>query len=186
MVMQRTLTTYLLLSGLLSSPVMANDVDSCLREYESRYNTDSEAGEVLPPMRNLYPDWEEDCHNGGILNTGIKAAIGQESAVQQTVKSDVLANGFQAKWKLEPRSFAGMPSVDWVSIISTTDHKVHIQKIIINKGRCNGVVSPGYLLNPATTVDYGQGFKIGAPECGKMLELTIETDIGSVTINPYG
>jgi hypothetical protein len=120
-------TVYILLSILLSPSVIANGVESCLRDYENRYNADSEAGEALPPMRNLYPDWEEDCKNGGRLNAEIKTALKQERSEETSADNVLPTDGFQAKWELVPKSFAGMPPVDWVKILSTTDYKVHIQ-----------------------------------------------------------
>jgi hypothetical protein len=185
-VMQHTLTTYLLLSGLLSSSVMASDMDSCLREYESRYNADSETGEALPPMRNLYPDWEEDCKNGGALNAKIKASIEKET--KATVPAAILETGFQGKWTMQQDLNLSLATrlpvnTEWMSITSTTDYKVHIQDVIINKGRCGAVVYPAYLLKPTTAVDYGQAFKVTGHGCA-IHEATIVTDIGTTIITP--
>ena len=174
-----------LLFILLPPTASAIDVDTCLREYETRYNTDSEAGETLPPMRNLYPDWEEDCKNGGSINEEVKGGISQEEVTEQDV---ALPPGFQGKWILQKEpglsAIAGMTPIDWITITSTTDDKVHIQKVIVNKGRCSPLIYPKHLLEPNTVVDYGQYFKVTGNRCGPILELTVVTDMGSITINP--
>ncbi|KAE9626355.1 hypothetical protein [Aeromonas veronii] len=179
-------TVYILLSILLSPSVIANGVESCLRDYENRYNADSEAGEALPPMRNLYPDWEEDCENGGVLNEKIKLSIKDET--KTAVPAEILETGFQGKWLMQEdlnlNLGARLPVyTKWISITSTTDYKVHIQDVIINKGRCSAVVYPSYLLKPTTFVDYGHTFKITGQGCA-IHEATIITDIGTTVITP--
>ncbi len=175
---------YVLLSILLSPSVIASSVESCLRDYEKRYNADSEVGEALPPMRNLYPDWEEDCKNGGELNKKLKLSIKDET--KAIVPAEILETGFQGKWLMQENLNLNLNTrlplyTKWVSITSTTDYKVHIQDVIINKGRCSTVVYPSYLLNPATSVDYGQTFKITGRGC-EIHEATIITDIGTTVI----
>lgn len=68
----RTFGHLALLSLLFSSAAMANDMETCLREYQERYFVDREASEAHPPMTELYPSWQVDCRNGGELNKKIK------------------------------------------------------------------------------------------------------------------
>lgn len=181
--MKIRLTTYLLLVGFISPAAFSSEIENCLREYEARYNEDSNAGEPLPPMRNLYPDWEDDCQNGGAENEKAKRAMNE---IQHIQKNAALATGFQGKWAMQQdlslSLAAHLPAYgDWMAITSTTDHKVNIQNIIVNKGRCEAVYYPAYLLQPTTKVDYGHQFKVAGRGC-VMHEVSIVTDIGTTTI----
>ena len=180
----------ILLSVLFSTTTMANAdaVTQCLNDYTDRYAAMEAEGEALPPMRNLYPEWEEDCNNGGALNEKEKSVVSDEETKHEEVKNAALSAGFQGKWIMQQdlnlTLAARLPiNSEWIAITSTTDYKVHIQEIIINKGRCSPIFYPAYLLKPTTTVDYGQAFKITGNGC-LIHEATIVTDIGTTTITP--
>lgn len=192
---------YVLLSILLSPSAIANAVDSCLRDYESRYNADSEAGEALPPMRNLYPDWEDDCNNGGALNEKVKAMIAQDTPTTQDTEplQDFAATNVFIHQR--PNPLAPQFLFPEFVLTSATDRTVVIKDVIVNKGRCTSVVTPGYLTaggNNASnlwklvnnrweprsmTLDYGQTMTVSPnkQKCPTILEVTVITDGGSLT-----
>lgn len=179
-----------LFSALFSTATMANvdAVTQCLNDYTDRYAAMEAEGEALPPMRNLYPEWEEDCNNGGELNKKEKLASSSEEDKNEDAKNAALSTGFQGKWIMQQdlnlNLAARLPvNTEWITITSVTDYKVHIQEVIINKGRCSPIYSPAYLLKPTTTVDYGQAFKVTGNGCA-IHEATIVTDIGTTTITP--
>lgn len=64
----------ILLSVLLSTTALASTdaVTQCLNDYTDRHAAMEAEGEVLPPMQNLYPEWEEDCSHGGKINEELK------------------------------------------------------------------------------------------------------------------
>lgn len=83
----------ILISIFFSTATMANvdAVTQCLNDYTDRYAAMEAEGEALPPMRNFYPDWEEDCNNGGLLNEQAKAAIIDEDGTNTATPSAVLS-----------------------------------------------------------------------------------------------
>lgn len=77
----------ILLSTLLPATAMANTeaVTQCLNDYTDRHAAMEAEGEALPPIRNLYPEWEEDCNNGGKINEELKRHDATDTTSNQAV-----------------------------------------------------------------------------------------------------
>lgn len=190
-----------LLAALFSTATMANTdaVTQCINDYTDRYTAMEADGEALPPMRNLYPEWEEDCNNGGELNEKLKAALSSEAAPM----------ALSGNWAIDHvrNPLTGVVSQK-LKLTSTTDGAVRVQDVIVNKGRCQTYVNPwgtptrtgdGKWDTPTMTgtgnikmvksehaIDYGQEITIygtGA-NCTQILEVELITDGGTLTINP--
>lgn len=78
----------ILISTLLSTAATANAdaVTQCLNDYTDRHAAMEAEGEVLPPMQNLYPEWEEDCSHGGKINEELKQHAATEATTNQAVE----------------------------------------------------------------------------------------------------
>lgn len=78
----------LLLSSLFSTTATANvdAVTQCLNDYTDRHAAMEAEGEALPPMRHLYPEWEEDCNNGGKINEELKRHAATDTTSNQAVE----------------------------------------------------------------------------------------------------
>lgn len=200
------MTKYLitaLISVLFSTATMANvdAVTQCLNDYTDRHAAMEAEGEALPPMRNLYPEWEEDCNNGGKINEELKKHSPTNTAATQEVEpmADFTATQVFVHVKQNPITLTWYSEFE---LTSTTNRAVAIKDIIINKGRCESLVTPGPLTasgNNATnlwkydvqakkwreyvmTLDYGQTLKAipNSTKCPKILEVTVITDGGSL------
>lgn len=193
-----------LLAALFSTTSLADTdaVTQCLNDYTDRHAAMEAEGEALPPMRNLYPDWEADCNNGGKINEELKKHDSADTATTQEIEpaTDFTATQVLIHVKQNPITLTWYSEFE---LTSTTNRAVVINDIVINKGRCESLVTPGPLTasgnNSANlwkydvqakkwrehvmTLDYGQTLKAipNATKCPKILEVTVITDGGTQT-----